>query len=279
MNRLNLIRNHLNQSSQKEDYSQFITVEEYSKNPKIKIVKLNNPNKLNALSNEFGIEIFNTLQKLDMDDNTKVIILTGTGKAFCAGANISKFTTWNSFNLNKNWGLHFMERIHYEINKPVIASVNGLCLGGGLELALSCDIIVASEKATFGFPEIKLGLIPGAGGTQKLTDLFGPYVSMEYILTGKNIPLDLCHKHGLVSHIVKHEELDKFTGELAESMCCLSLTTLIAGKKVIKARAENTLHGGIRFEKQVFIDLFNNEDKEIGVQAFLNKKKPVFKDK
>ncbi len=172
-----------------------------------------------------------------------------------------------------------MERLHYEIKKPIIAAVNGLCLGGGLELALCCDTIIASEKATLGLPEIKLGLIPGAGGTQKLPDFLGTNLAMKYILTGKNIPLEVAHRYGLVNHIVKHEELEKFSIDLAQAMCNMSLTTLIAGKKAIKTRAENTLQSGIRFEKQIFIDLFNNEDKNIGVKAFLNKKKPEFKDK
>lgn len=274
MNRLRLIRNQLHNSEFK-----LINVSASKLNDKVKLVTINSPKNLNSLSDELALELVRVFELLNDDSSTKVIILTGTGKAFIAGADIRNLEhrTYQT-NITKNQILHKLQEIYYSTKKPIIAAINGVCFGGGLEMALSCDILIASEKAQLGLPEIKLGLFPGLGGTQKLSKIFGYNKTCEYILTGKNIPLDEAFRLGLINSVVKHEELLPKAEELANQIAQHSLVTLISAKQAIQFSQESNLRQGLWFEKAVFDSVFAFEDSKIGTKAFLAKTKPEFKD-
>lgn len=275
MNRIKLIRNQMLNTS---DYK-LISVASSKLNDKIKIVSINSPKNLNSLTDELALELVRVFEYLNGDHSTKIIILTGSGKAFIAGADIRNLETRTYQNaLKSNQVLHKLQEIYYSTRKPIIAAINGVCFGGGLEMALSCDILIASDKAQLGLPEIKLGLFPGLGGTQKLTKVFGYNKACEYILTGKNIPLDEAFRLGLVNSIVKHEELIPKAEEIANQIAQHSLVTLIAAKQAIQFSQESNLRQGLWFEKAVFDSVFSFEDSKIGTRAFLSKTKPDFKD-
>jgi enoyl-CoA hydratase/carnithine racemase len=278
MQRLALIRNQLSNSCEVKSY--LITVEPASLNKAIKIVKISSEKSLNALNEKLLEELYRTIIKLDRCPETKVIILTGSGKAFAAGADINKFLKSDYAEMAKNdWDLLHIENIYYHTNKPLIAAINGFAFGGGFELALCCDILIASDKATFGFPELKLALFPGSGGTQRLTKLMGYHKAIEYILTCKNIDLNELKQFGVINHIVPHDNLMKTAIEMADQICKFSLIAVIAAKKATKLSQETSLYSGLKAEKYIFQGIFNSEDKNIGVTSFLNKKQPVFKDK
>jgi enoyl-CoA hydratase len=274
MNRINLIKNQLTGNK-----SPLVIVESVNESNKaIKIVRMNSP-PLNPLGTQLVTKVHDTLIELDGDEETKVIILTGNNKAFAAGADIKKFSKQNYLEIIKDDCLNLFESFYYRMNKPLIAAVNGYAYGGGFELALCCDMILASDKASFGFPELKLGLFPGAGGTQRLARLMGNYKATEYILTTKDIPLNELKAFGVINDIVPHDQLITSAVKLAENICKFSLMTTIAAKKALRLSLETNLFTGLKAEKYIFQGIFNTEDKKIGVDAFLNKKTPVFKDK
>lgn len=274
MNRIFLIKNQLNGSKNNE----LISVENALNDPSIKIVKM--VTSLNTLTKLLLTKLYETLVNIDCDEETKIIILTGNGKSFAAGADIKKLSKNNyQFMAKNDWDLLPIENIASYINKPIIAAINGIAYGGGFELAMACDIILASDKARFGFPEIKIGLMPGAGGTQRLTKLLGYHKAMEYILTGKDIPLNILQSSGVINEIYENEKLLESSINFAKSISKFSLMGLIASKKAIKIALETGLSAGIKAEKFIFQGLFNTEDKQIGIDAFLNKKQPIFKDK
>jgi enoyl-CoA hydratase/carnithine racemase len=271
MERINLIKNQLNSK-------QTITIQEAQNNKKIKIVTMNEG--LNALSRSLIDNLYLTLRQLDSDENTKVIILTGQGKAFAAGADIKTLKKNNYEEIVKNdWFLQPLEYISYHITKPIIAAVNGIAYGGGFELALACDIIIASQNAKFGFPELKLGLFPGAGGTQRLSKLMGYHKAVEYILTTRDIPLLELKNFGVVNELVEPEKLIDHCVKIAEPIAGFSAMSVYAAKKAIKMSLETNLYSGLKTEKFLFEGLFNTFDKKEGVEAFLGKKTPNFKDK
>ena len=246
----------------------------------IKIVTMNNTKTLNALGQKFLSKIYETLVELDTDDETKVIILTGTGKSFAAGADIKKFAAVDYPYISKNdWDILPIENIYYHINKPVIAAINGIAFGGGLELALCCDILLASDKATLGLPEHKLGLIPGAGGTQRLARLMGYHKAMEYILSAKNLNLEDAKSFGVINNIVPHENLINEAIQMAKQMSQFSMNSILATKKSIKLSMETNLFSGLKAERFLFQGLFNTEDKKEGIDAFINKRRANFNDK
>lgn len=277
MNRIRLIRSQLLSNNKEEG---IVTVESSKNNNQIKIVKLNKPKQLNALSSDLINALYTTLIKLDTDEVTKVVILTGVGKAFAAGADIKKFHVSDYTYMAKNdWDLLPIENIYYHMQKPIIAAVNGHALGGGLELALSCDLILASDKASLALPESKLGLIPGAGGTQRLVRLMGYHKAMEHILTTNPISLTDAKNFGVINDIVPADELLNKAHQLALEISKHSLTTIIASKKAMKLAMETNLFAGLKAEKYIFQGLFNTEDKKHGIDSFLNKKQPQFIDK
>jgi enoyl-CoA hydratase/carnithine racemase len=286
MERINLIKNQLNNLEKKEFKFEGNSVlvencnfkeKEYKE---IKIVTLNNPKSLNALSKNFLQLIYDTLKKIDADKETKIIILTGIDKAFAAGADIKNMSKLGFEDVATNdWDFLPIELISYQINKPIIAALNGFTFGGGFELALACDIILASDKAQIAFPELKLGLLPGAGGTQRLTRLMGYHKAMEYILTTKNIPLNEAKAFGVINDIIKHENLMESAISIALDMTKFSLMSIVNSKKAMKMALETSLYGGLKAEKYLFQSLFNTEDKQEGIKAFMEKRKPVVKDK
>ena len=279
MERINLIKNQLsNETNKTEEKQSSIIVQEAKENNKIKIVFMDEG--LNALSRSLMTSLYNTLVQLDSDENTKVIILTGKGKAFAAGADIKTLNKTSYEAIVKNdWFLQPLEYISYHVNKPIIAAVNGLAYGGGFELALACDIIIASKNAKFAFPELKLGLFPGAGGTQRLAKLMGYHKAMEYILTTKDVPLSELKSFGVVNEVVEHEVLIEHCVKLGQSIACFSNMPVYAAKKAIKMSLETQLFAGLKAEKMLFDGLFNTYDKKEGVEAFLGKKSASFKDK
>ena len=280
MRRLKIIRNHL---SSKQTISQFksdlIKIE--SHNEQIKIVRMTNLSNLNSLSVELLDNLYIALTILNRDEKTKVIILTGNEKVFCAGADVSYLSKISYSEIVNYDYLKNIERISYEISKPLIAAVSGFCLGGGFELALACDIIGCTKISKFGFPEIKLGLFPGAGGTQRLSRVAGYYKACEVIFSGDIMDSETVKKMNAVNFIYDdYETLMKNTLLLAEKIAGYSAIAVKTSKKAIKASMETSLREGIEAERNIFYGLFNTQDKEIGTKAFLNKiKKPVFVDK
>jgi len=287
MDRINIVKNQLNsqktaESSKNEEHSILVQNAVFKDKTfkEVKIVTLNNQKSLNALGKDFLNLIYNTLIKLDIDNETKVIILTGAGKAFAAGADIKGISKNDySFVARNDWDFLPIENIYYHMNKPIIAALNGFTFGGGFELALACDILIASDKASLAFPEHKLGLLPGAGGTQRLTRLMGYHKAMEYILTTKNLKLEEAKNFGVINDIVPHDKLIESAVSMAVDISKFSLMSIIASKKSMKMAMETNLFGGLKAEKYIFQGLFSTEDKKEGVQAFIEKRIPIVKDK
>ena len=254
-----------------------ITVE---KRDKVAIITINRPDKLNALNKTVHAEGVAALDELRRDDSVRVVVITGAGeKSFIAGADISEFagqTPVTQRNL-------FHEKTFFNsidvFPKPVIAMINGFCLGGGNELALACDIRVASENARFGQPEINLGIMCGGGGTQRLTHLIGEGIAMEIILTGDMIDAPTALQFGLVNHVYPLAELEAKTMELANKIAEKAPIALQLSKEAVKFASKSSLDEGLRREVDLFAICFSTEDKEEGVAAFLEKRKPAFQGK
>jgi enoyl-CoA hydratase len=243
----------------------------------IATVQLNRPEVLNALSEELMGELVAALEQLDSDDEIRCIVLTGNDKAFAAGADIKASfveatpVTMLAQDLTTRW-----ERVR-RIRKPIIAAVSGYCLGGGCELAMTCDIIVASETAQFGQPEINLGIIPGAGGTQRLTRVVGKYRAMELILTGRRMKADEAKAVGLAAQVYPAASWLEDAKALARTIAEKPPIAVRLATEAIDLAWNSTLDAGLEFERKAFYLLFATEDKKEGVDAFMNKRKAVFK--
>ena len=243
-------------------------------------VTVNRPDKLNALNIRTREEILAVFKDLTGNSNIRVVVITGAGdKAFIAGADISEFAGRTALEqreiMQRSRAFDAME----DCPKPVIAMINGFALGGGCELAMACDIRIASAKAKFGQPEVKLGLIPGGGGTQRLSRLIGEGKAMELILTGDMIDAEEALRLGLVNQVVPPEELESRTMALANRIAELSPVALAMAKKSVKNAARTDLTRGLEAESDLFALCFASEDTEEGVRAFLEKRKPVFRGK
>lgn len=254
-----------------------ITVE---KEGKVAILTINRPDKLNALNSTVHIESVKAMDDLRVDDTVRVVVITGSGeKSFIAGADISEFEGKTPVTQRAT----FQERTLFNtidtFPKPVIAMVNGFCLGGGNELALACDLRVCSENARFSQPEINLGIIPGGGGTQRLTRLIGEGRSMEITLTGDMIDAETAHRFGLVNHVHPIADLRAKTMELAAKIAEKAPIALQLAKEAVKFASRSNLDEGLRREVDLFAICFSTEDKKEGVSAFLEKRKPEFKGK
>lgn len=256
---------------------EFIKVNpQYAKH--IALIELNRPKELNALSRQVMLEIRDTLKALDDDDNVRVIILTGGEKVFAAGAdikqmadataidmlNIDQFSTWDQIKKTR---------------KPIIAAVSGFALGGGCELAMTCDMIIATETAKFGQPEIKIGTMPGAGGTQRLTRAIGKVRAMEMVLTGKFISAEEALQYGLVNRIVPAELMMHETLGLAKQIAAQSPVAVKLAKEAVNQAFNSTLDEGLMFERKNFYLTFASEDQKEGMAAFVEKRTPEFKGK
>jgi enoyl-CoA hydratase len=243
----------------------------------IAVITLNRPAVLNALSNTLTKELGGALQDCAQDDAIGAVVLTGSEKAFAAGADIGemKDKTYTEAYLED-----FITTSWEEIpkfRKPIIAAVSGFALGGGNEIAMMCDIILASETAKFGQPEISLGIIPGAGGTQRLTHAVGKAKAMEMILTGRMISAEEAEKAGLVSRNVPAAELLAEAEKVATKIASFSRPSVLMAKEAVNKAFETTLAEGVKFERRLFQSTFATEDQKEGMTAFVEKRKPVFK--
>lgn len=245
---------------------------------RVALITINRPDKLNALNIKTREELANALDQLRADEGIRVVVLTGAGeKAFVAGADINEFAGRTAVQQRSVMKARNIFVTAEDFPKPLIAMINGFCLGGGCELALSCDIRVASEKARFGQPEINLGIIPGGGGTQRLTRLVGEGKAMQMILSGEMIDAQEAHRLGLVNEVHPIADLETKTMELANKIAEKSPVALAMAKTAVKAAARTTLREGLDQEIDLFALCFSSEDKEEGVRAFLEKRKPEFK--
>ena len=245
----------------------------------IATVQLDRPEVLNALSEELMDELVAALEALDRDAEIRCIVLTGNEKAFAAGADIKQSfveatpASMLEHDLTTRW-----ERVR-KIRKPIVAAVSGYCLGGGCELAMTCDIIVASETAQFGQPEVNLGIIPGAGGTQRLTRAIGKYRAMEIILTGRRVKADEAKAIGLAAQVYPAASWLEDAKGLARTIAEKPPIAVRLATEAIDLAFNSTLDVGLEFERKAFYLLFSTEDKKEGVDAFMTKRKAVFKGK
>jgi enoyl-CoA hydratase len=242
----------------------------------IAIVQLNRPKVHNALSHALIGELTDALGVLDKDNAIRVIVLTGNERAFAAGADISEMSQESSVSILLKDQFAVWDKIR-QIKKPIIAAVSGFTLGGGLELVMNCDIIIASENAKFGQPEINLGIIPGAGGTQRLTRLVGKYKAMEMILTGEMINAQEALRIGLVNKIVPVELYLEEAKKMAKQIAKKSPIALQLAKDAILKSYETSLSEGLQHERKNFYMLFATADQKEGMSAFLEKREAVFK--
>ncbi len=244
----------------------------------VAIVTINRPEKRNALNIKTREEGAAALEELREDGETRVVVFTGAGdKAFVAGADIAEFAGRTAVTQREVMLGRSLFTAVDTFPKPVIAMVNGYCLGGGCELALACDLRIASETASFGQPEINLGIIPGGGGTQRLTRLIGEGKAMELILTGDIIDARTAFMLGLVNIVVPAAELEAKTMEIANRIAEKSPVALRMAKEAVKTASRANLDEGLRREVDLFALCFSSEDKDEGVKAFLEKRKPQFR--
>jgi len=243
---------------------------------RVGIIRLNRPQALNALNSALMGEVSAALAAFEADANIGCMILTGSEKAFAAGADIKQMAdkSYNDVLLGDfaaNW--HAVARAR----KPIIAAVAGFALGGGCEIAMQCDLIVAADNAKFGQPEIKLGVIPGIGGTQRLTHAVGKAKAMDLILTARMMDAAEAERSGLVARVVPLVDLMSEAMRIAETIASMSLPSVILAKETVNRAFEMSLAEGVRFERRVFHSLFATEDQKEGMAAFIEKRPPKFK--
>jgi enoyl-CoA hydratase len=243
------------------------------------VITLNRPKALNALNNALLNELVTQLEAWDVDDAVRCIVLTGSDRAFAAGADIKEMAPQSYMEMFKaNFFAQAADRIA-AIRKPMVAAVAGWALGGGCELAMLCDFIIAADTAKFGQPEINLGVMPGIGGTQRLTRFVGKSKAMEMCLTGRNMDAAEAERSGLVSRVVPATELMAEAMKAAQAIAEKSVPIVMMTKETINRAYETTLAEGIRFERRVFHSMFATEDQKEGMAAFADKRKPAFKDR
>jgi enoyl-CoA hydratase len=245
---------------------------------RVGLITLNRPKQLNALNDALMTELGQALVEFDKDDAIGAIVLTGNEKAFAAGADVTTMKDWSYMDVYKtdfitrNW-----ETIR-SVRKPVIAAVAGFALGGGCELAMMCDIVVAADNAKFGQPEIRLGIIPGAGGTQRLPRAVGKAKAMDLVLTARMMDAAEAERAGLVSRLVAPEKLLDEAFAAANAICEYSLPAVMMAKEAVNRAYESGLSDGVMFERRLFHSLFASADQKEGMRAFVEKRKPDFKN-
>jgi enoyl-CoA hydratase len=239
-------------------------------------ITLNRPDALNALNSTLVDELAAAVADFDADEGVGAIVLTGSERAFAAGADIKQMADKSTRDMLVDNPFAALEDVA-RARTPLIAAVAGFALGGGCELAMICDIILAADTAQFGQPEIALGVIPGLGGTQRLTRAVGAYKAAELVLTGRRMGAEEAERTGLVSRVVPASELRDAAMEVAEAIAAKSLPVVYAAKEALRAAQETTLAEGLRFEKQSFATLFALEDQKEGMAAFREKRAPEFR--
>jgi enoyl-CoA hydratase len=242
----------------------------------IALIRLNRPKELNALNLELMGEIRDTLKMLDQDDHVRVIIITGNERAFAAGADIKQMAGRNAVDMLKIDQFSTWDQIK-KTKKPIIAAVSGFALGGGNELVMHCDMVVASETAMFGQPEIKIGVMPGAGGTQRLPRAVGKVNAMEMVLTGKFINAERAYQLGLVNKVVPVELYLEEALKMAREIAQLSPIAVRLAKEAVLKAYETPLSEGLEFERKNFYLLFATDDQKEGMAAFVEKRPAKFK--
>ncbi|WP_018477187.1 enoyl-CoA hydratase-related protein [Pontibacter roseus] len=242
----------------------------------VALIQLNRPKELNALNLQLMGELRDALKELDENEEVRAIIITGNERAFAAGADIKQMAGKTAIDMLNMDQFSTWDQIR-KTKKPIIAAVSGFALGGGCELAMTCDMIIASETAMFGQPEIKIGVMPGAGGTQRLTKAIGKAKAMEMVLTGKFMTADEAEKQGLINRVVPVElyleEAFKLAGEIAQ----MSPVAARLAKESVNRSFETQLDEGLHFERKNFYLCFASEDQTEGMNAFVEKRKPEFK--
>ncbi|TSD93918.1 enoyl-CoA hydratase [Skermania sp. ID1734] len=245
---------------------------------RVAVLRLNRPEALNALNSQLMAEVIEATKAFDRDPEVGAIVVTGSEKAFAAGADIKEmsskaymdaylddwFAAWDSF---------------AQLRKPTIAAVSGYALGGGCELAMMCDILIAADNAKFGQPEIKLGVIPGIGGSQRLTRAVGKAKAMDLCLTGRMMDAEEAERAGLVARIVPAAELMDVALDVATQIAGMSLPIVMMAKEAVSRSFETTLTEGVRFERRLFHSTFATEDQKEGMAAFIEKRKPTFSNR
>ena len=245
---------------------------------RVGLVTLNRPQALNSLNHALMRELMDALDAFDKDDAVGAMVITGNDKAFAAGADIKEMADESALDMRRNGHLAVFGRIR-TIHKPVIAAVSGWALGGGCELALSCDMIIASESAKFGLPEVTIGVIPGAGGTQRLIRAVGKPIAMEMILNERKLNAQEALHFGLANRVAPLSDYLNDALKLAEEIASRAPLAVRAAKRAINHSYESFLKDGLSEEKQIFYNLFGTEDQKEGMKAFVEKRKPTWMGK
>jgi enoyl-CoA hydratase len=240
------------------------------------LIRLNRPEAYNALNSTLMGELVDALQKFDADDQIGAIVLTGNDKVFAAGADIAEMADSSAEEMRAQDNISRFDQV-MQIGKPIIGAVSGWCLGGGSELALILDMLIASEKARFGQPEINLGVIPGAGGTQRMTKAVGKAIAMEMVLNNRTLTADEALHFGIVNRVLPVEEYLEAALKLAAEIAARAPLAIKAGKQAVNRSFETPLSEGLDEERQAFYDLFDTQDQKEGMQAFLEKRDPEWK--
>ena len=245
---------------------------------RVGMITLNRPKQLNALNRQLAVETLATLKEFDADPDIGAIVITGSMRAFAAGADIEEMAEKSFTDFYMDDFLSPWDSVR-TISKPIIAAVSGFALGGGCELALLCDFIIASEDAQFGQPEIKLGILPGIGGSQRLTRSVGKALAMDLVLTGRNISAQEAKEAGLVARVVASEELMQITLEAAHTIASYNSPAVKMAKSAVNAALETPLSEGLKQERLYFQAAFATEGQKEGMNAFVHKRAPVFRNK
>lgn len=240
------------------------------------LIRLNRPEALNALNSQVMHELAEALEGFDRDPKVRAAVITGDERAFAAGADIKEMAQASSVEMLQSDRIGYWDRLR-SVKIPIIAAVSGWCLGGGNELAMACDMIVASESAKFGQPEINLGVMPGAGGTQRLTRAVGKAIAMEMVLNNRTLSASEALAHGLVSRVVPVERYLDSALELAGEIAARAPIAVRMAKEMVNQAFETSLADGIADERRSFYFLFSTEDQQEGMQAFIEKRDPEWK--
>jgi enoyl-CoA hydratase len=243
---------------------------------KVGLIRLNRPKALNALNKTLMTELVRALQAFDANPAIGAMVITGSERAFAAGADIKEMAEATPVDMLNREYIELFDQVR-AIRKPIIAAVSGYALGGGFELAMTCDMIVASETAKFGQPEINLGIIPGAGGTQRLTRTVGKYLAMEMVLNNRTLSAEEAARFGLVNRVVPPERYLDEALELAQQIAERAPVAVRLAKEAINQALETSLTEGLAYERRVFYLLFSTEDQKEGMQAFIEKRRPAWK--